>query len=73
MVTFPIHSRKYHFPDPKRLYLKQLQEQVLEADEIFITNSLRGIWPVIQLEATQFPIGKFTKMLQRHSQAWTFS
>ncbi len=32
-----------------------------EADEIFLTNSLIGIWPVTQLMDKKFPIGKLTQ------------
>jgi 4-amino-4-deoxychorismate lyase len=39
-------------------------EQLLAADEIFVTNSIIGIWPVKQLESQSFVVGKITKILQ---------
>lgn len=34
-----------------------------QMDELFLTNSLIGIWPVKQLQATEFSVGKITKQL----------
>lgn len=42
-------------------------EALLQADEIFVTNSLIGIWPVKRLADQAFNIGPVTRMLQ---QAW---
>ena len=39
------------------------KEQLLNADEIFLTNSLIGIWPVTQLEQQAFSIGSITRLL----------
>lgn len=39
-------------------------ETLLSADEIFITNSIIGIWPVKQLETHPYPIGSLTRQLQ---------
>ncbi len=39
-------------------------EQLLAADEVFVTNSIIGIWPVKQLESQFFPVGKVTHSLQ---------
>ncbi|MGD0960926.1 MAG: aminodeoxychorismate lyase [Methylomonas sp.] len=36
----------------------------LQADEIFITNSVIGIWPVRQLEKYRLTVGAMTRMLQ---------
>lgn len=36
-----------------------------EADEIFICNSIIGIWPVRQLENRPFPVGPLTRMMQK--------
>lgn len=33
-------------------------------DEIFLTNSLFGIWPVKKIDALNFPVGKITRRLQ---------
>lgn len=35
-----------------------------EADEVFICNSVRGIWPVIDIEGRDFEIGSRTRELQ---------
>lgn len=40
-------------------------EQLLGADEVFVCNSLYGIWPVRQLETTVWPVGPLTRKLQR--------
>lgn len=39
-------------------------EQLLVADEVFLTNSIIGIWAVKQLESQAFPHGKITQSLQ---------
>lgn len=39
-------------------------EDILAADEIFLTNSLIGIWPVRRLEARDYPVGRVTRQLQ---------
>jgi 4-amino-4-deoxychorismate lyase len=39
------------------------KEDVLQADELFVTNSVIGIWPIRQLEAKTYPIGKLTQQL----------
>jgi len=33
------------------------------ADELFLTNSVVGIWPVSQLDDKRFPVGDFTRQL----------
>lgn len=38
---------------------------LLSADEVFVTNSIIGIWPVRQLEETVFCIGPITRQLQQ--------
>ena len=43
---------------------KFTQEQILTADEIFLTNSIIGIWPVKQLEQTSFAVGILTQTMQ---------
>jgi 4-amino-4-deoxychorismate lyase len=40
-------------------------EQLLGADEVFVCNSLYGIWPVRQFEASVWPVGLLTRKLQR--------
>ena len=41
------------------------KEDVYSADELFITNSIIGIWPVKQIEDKQFLIGQLTRQLQQ--------
>jgi 4-amino-4-deoxychorismate lyase len=40
------------------------QDELLLADEIFICNSIIGIWPIKQIEKTHFSIGERTRQLQ---------
>ena len=40
-------------------------EQLFDADEVFVCNSIFGIWPVTRLESKQWPVGKLTKTLQK--------
>ena len=40
------------------------RESLLAADEVFVCNSLYGIWPVRQLEAGVWPVGPLTRKLQ---------
>ncbi|SDK13894.1 aminodeoxychorismate lyase [Pseudomonas indica] len=39
-------------------------EELLQADEIFLCNSLYGVWPVIRLEERDWPVGPLTRKLQ---------
>lgn len=39
-------------------------DQLLGADEVFVCNSLYGIWPVRQLQASVWPVGPLTRKLQ---------
>ena len=39
-------------------------EFLYEADEVFICNSVRGIWPVIDIEGREFNIGPRTREVQ---------
>lgn len=39
-------------------------EQLAVADEVFMTNSVIGIWPVRQFEQHTYPIGPITRRLQ---------
>lgn len=41
------------------------QERLLSADEIFVCNSIIGIWPIFQIGHMQFPVGPITRRLQR--------
>ncbi len=40
------------------------QELLSEADEVFICNSIRGIWPVTKIADWEFDIGPVTRQLQ---------
>ena len=35
-----------------------------EADEVFLANSLIGLWPVVALGARQWPVGPLTRRFQ---------
>lgn len=39
---------------------------LLEADELFVTNSLFGIWPIVHLADKDFPLGIVTQQLLQH-------
>ncbi|WGS84483.1 aminodeoxychorismate lyase [Methylomonas sp. UP202] len=38
-------------------------DQVLAADEVFVTNSVIGIWPVRRLAGQDFPVGQVTQRI----------
>ena len=40
------------------------REIILGADEVFLTNSLIGIWPVRQIESKVYPVGRITQQIQ---------
>ena len=40
------------------------KEELLSADELFVTNSIIGIWPIKQVETQHFKIGSITHKLQ---------
>ncbi len=42
-----------------------LTEEALSADEIFLTNSVIGLWPVSLLDGKKFPVGSITRLLTR--------
>ena len=44
--------------------LEVSHEQLLAADEVFLCNSLYGIWPVVALEDWHWPVGPVTRQLQ---------
>ena len=39
---------------------------VLAADELFLTNSVIGIWPIAQLQDRSYPLGQLTQKLMVH-------
>lgn len=41
-------------------------DELLCAEEVFLCNSLYGIWPVRRLEAHAWPLGAITRKLQTH-------
>lgn len=40
------------------------KEELLAADEVFVCNSIIGIWPVKHMENTSYPVGNITNQLQ---------
>lgn len=40
------------------------REDILGAEEIFLTNSLIGVWPVRQIESREYPVGPITRGIQ---------
>jgi len=44
----------------EKLSLARLQS----ADEVFLTNSIIGIWPVKRIDSTKYPVGVITKSIQ---------
>lgn len=48
-------------PISERLFNK---DEFLSADEIFVSNSIIGIWPVNQIDTSYFPVGPITRQLQ---------
>ena len=40
------------------------KEELLFADEVFVCNSIIGIWPVKQIASTYFPVGLITRQIQ---------
>ena len=43
---------------------KLTRENILDADEVFLTNSLVGVWPVCRIEARECPVGPITRRIQ---------
>ena len=40
------------------------KDELLSADEVFVCNSIIGIWPIKQIATTRFPVGPKTRQLQ---------
>ena len=40
------------------------KDELLSADEVFVSNSIIGVWPIKQIAATHFSIGPITKNIQ---------
>lgn len=41
-----------------------VKKEICSADELFMTNSIIGIWPIKQIETQKFEVGSITKQLQ---------
>lgn len=39
-------------------------DELLGADEVFLCNSLYGVWPVLELQGRHWPVGPLTRKLQ---------
>ena len=46
-----------------------LPEQLLEAEQVFLSNAVLGVWPVRQLHERLFKPGELTRQLQAAYQA----
>ena len=42
------------------------KQQLIQSEEIFICNSLVGIWPVKQLQQRKLPVGSITRQIMEH-------
>jgi 4-amino-4-deoxychorismate lyase len=40
------------------------REDILDADEMFLTNSLIGVWPVHRIDSREYPAGGITQRIQ---------
>jgi len=40
-------------------------QQLYDADEVFVCNSVLGVWPVVRLESKQWPVGRLTQLAQQ--------
>ncbi len=40
------------------------REDILDADEMFLTNSLIGVWPVRRIDSREYPVGPITRRIQ---------
>jgi 4-amino-4-deoxychorismate lyase len=40
------------------------REHILDADEMFLTNSLIGVWPVRRIDSREYPVGPITRRIQ---------
>jgi len=49
--------------------LRLLPADVFDADEVFVTNSVIGIWPVCELDGKPLPLGEHTRQLARRIEA----
>lgn len=54
-------SESYGIPVTRRTFTL---DELLDADEVFVCNSIIGIWPIRQIEAKHFSVGIMTKRIQ---------
>jgi 4-amino-4-deoxychorismate lyase len=54
-------SAEHHLPVIEHRFTK---EELLSADEIFISNSIIGIWPINKIANTRFSVGPKTRQIQ---------
>jgi 4-amino-4-deoxychorismate lyase len=54
-------SADFGVPVVEHLFTK---DELLSADEVFVCNSIVGIWPVRQIATKYFSVGLITKTLQ---------
>lgn len=54
-------SEKHGFPVTERMFT---QSELLGADEIFVCNSIIGVWPIRKIEGRHFFVGVITKRIQ---------
>jgi 4-amino-4-deoxychorismate lyase len=48
------------------------KEDLMRADEMFLTSSVRGVLPVRTLDERAFPIGRYARAAQAHWRALGF-
>lgn len=46
-----------------------LPQEAVDADELFLTNSVIGVWPVCLLDGKEIPVGRITRLLSRRIDA----
>ncbi|MDO9046679.1 MAG: aminodeoxychorismate lyase [Methylobacter sp.] len=54
-------SVDHGFPVIEHAFTK---DELLSANEVFVCNSIIGIWPIKQIETTRFSVGPITKSIQ---------
>jgi 4-amino-4-deoxychorismate lyase len=67
-VAGVLRSQIYRLAKENGLSIKEKmfsKDELLTADEIFVCNSVIGIWPVSNIENTIYPVGSITQILQQ--------
>lgn len=54
-------SARHNLPVVEHAFSK---DELLSADEIFVCNSIIGIWPINKIANTRFPVGSKTRQIQ---------